>query len=81
MREGSPACWLDYQWQSEGRVLLLRQVFIERKPAVLIFTLTTTPEDAPRHETGWRRVMGTLKLAPNRADPEKDPDNSADDSA
>lgn len=36
--QGHLACWLDYQWRSDGRTLLLRQIFIERKPAVLIFT-------------------------------------------
>jgi len=30
--------------QREGREIELRQVFIERKPAVLITTLTTTPD-------------------------------------
>lgn len=39
---GHAAVLLDYQWQREGRDLMLRQVFIERRPAVLITTLTTT---------------------------------------
>jgi len=55
------ATLLDYTWQREGRELMLRQVFIERKPAVLITTLTTTPNDLVHHETAWKMVMGTLK--------------------
>ncbi len=55
------ATLLDYTWQREGRELMLRQVFIERKPAVLITTLTTTPNDLVYHETAWKMVMGTLK--------------------
>lgn len=40
---GHAATLVDYSWQREGRGIMLRQVFIERKPAVLITTLTITP--------------------------------------
>lgn len=40
---------------------MLRQVFIERKPAVLITTLTTTPDDLVHHEKAWKIVMNSLK--------------------
>jgi hypothetical protein len=58
---GHAATLLDYTWQRDGRELMLRQVFIERKPAVLITTLTTTPNDLVHHETAWKMVMSTLK--------------------
>ncbi|MCP1616218.1 hypothetical protein FBY21_0827 [Pseudomonas sp. SLBN-26] len=61
---GAPAVLLDYTWQRDGRVLMLRQVFIERKPAVLITTLTTTPQDLPFHEPAWKQAMQTLKPLP-----------------
>ncbi len=57
---GHAAVLLDYQWQREGRDLMLRQVFIERRPAVLITTLTTTPADLPHHEPAWKQAMQTL---------------------
>lgn len=57
---GHAASRLDYSWQREGRDLLLRQVFVERKPAVLITTLTTTPNDIKHHEKAWKEVMQTL---------------------
>ncbi len=41
---------------------MLRQLFFESKPANIIFTLTTTPEDAPGHEAAWREVIRSLKL-------------------
>ncbi|UVM50332.1 DcrB-related protein [Pseudomonas sp. B21-015] len=58
---GHTATLLDYTWQREGRELMLRQVFIERKPSVLITTLTTTPSDLAHHEQAWKRVMHSLK--------------------
>lgn len=61
---GHAASRLDYSWQREGRDLMLRQVFIERKPAVLITTLTTTPDDMPQHERAWKRAMESLKPVP-----------------
>lgn len=57
---GHAATLLDYTWQREGRDLMLRQVFIERKPAVLITTLTTTPGDLVHHEPAWKQVMAAL---------------------
>lgn len=54
------ATLLDYTWKREGRELMLRQMFIERKPAVLITTLTTTPSDLARHETAWKIAMSSL---------------------
>lgn len=61
---GHAAVLLDYQWQREGRDLMLRQVFIERRPAVLITTLTTTPADLPHHEPAWKQAMQTLVPRP-----------------
>lgn len=52
---------LDYLWEREGRELMLRQVFIECKPAVLIATLTTTFNDHLHHEPAWMSVMRTLE--------------------
>jgi len=57
---GHAATLLDYSWEREGRELMLRQVFVERKPAVLITTLTTTPGDLMHHERAWKQVMATL---------------------
>ena len=62
---GRAATLLDYTWQREGRELMLRQVFIEHKPAVLITTLTTTPDDLVHHETAWKQVMATLVPMPD----------------
>ncbi len=61
---GHAAVLLDYQWQREGRDLMLRQVFIERRPAVLITTLTTTPADLPHHEPAWKQAMQPLVPRP-----------------
>lgn len=58
---GHAATLLDYSWQREGREIMLRQVFIERKPAVLITTLTTTTDDLVHHEKAWKVVMNSLK--------------------
>ena len=43
---------------------MLRQVFIERKPAVLITTLTTTPNDFPYHEPAWKLAMHSFQPQP-----------------
>ncbi|TBU92770.1 DcrB-related protein [Phytopseudomonas dryadis] len=64
---GHAATLLDYTWRREGQDLMLRQVFVERKPAVLITTLTTTPEDLVHHEPAWKMVMQTLKPLPSVA--------------
>jgi hypothetical protein len=61
---GHTATLLDYTWQREGRELMLRQVFVERKPAVLITTLTTTPADMVHHEPAWKQAMQTLTPRP-----------------
>ncbi|SDS43877.1 hypothetical protein SAMN05216598_1596 [Pseudomonas asplenii] len=58
------AVLLDYSWQREGRELMLRQVFIDRKPVGLIATLTTTPNDLVYHEPAWKAALQTLKLQP-----------------
>lgn len=59
------AVLVDYSWERDGRTLMLRQTFIERRPAVLITTLTTTPEDLPLHEPAWKAVMQSLQPLPN----------------
>ena len=61
---GHAAVLLDYSWKRENRELMLRQVFIERKPAVLITTLTTTVHDLAHHEPAWKQVMQSLKPQP-----------------
>lgn len=61
---GHAAVLLDYSWKRENRELMLRQVFIERKPAVLITTLTTTLHDLAHHEPAWKQVMQSLKPQP-----------------
>lgn len=43
---------------------MLRQVFIERKPSVLITTLTTTPNDFAYHEQAWKLAMHSFKPQP-----------------
>lgn len=60
LMHGHNATLFDYTWQREGRDLMLRQVFIEQQPAVLITTLTTTPHDLAQHETAWKQTMATL---------------------
>lgn len=59
------ATLLDYSWQREGRELMLRQVFIELKPAVLITTLTTTVNDLSHHEPAWKLAMQSLMPLPS----------------
>jgi hypothetical protein len=61
---GHAATLLDYTWQREGRDLMLRQVFVERKPAVLITTLTTTPDDIAHHDAAWKQAMQSLVPQP-----------------
>jgi hypothetical protein len=65
--QGHAAVLLDYSWKREGRELMLRQVFIERKPAVLITTLTTTVNDLVHHEPAWKQAMQSLKPQPSKA--------------
>lgn len=57
---GHAATLLDYSWKREERELMLRQVFLQHKPAVLIITLTTTPEDLIHHEPAWKYALSTL---------------------
>lgn len=64
---GHAAVLLDYSWKRENRELMLRQVFIERKPAVLITTLTTTLNDLAHHEPAWKQAMQSLKPQPSVA--------------
>lgn len=54
------AVLLDYSWRRDGCEIALRQVFIELKPAVLITTLTMTPDDLAHHEPAWQQVMQSL---------------------
>lgn len=54
--------WVDYQWQVESRVIMLRQIFLESKPVNLIVTLTTTPEDAQGHEAVWLEAIRNIKM-------------------
>ena len=54
--------WLDYTWQSPDKTVMMRQIFFERRPAVVIMSLTTTPEDAPAHENAWREVIRASQL-------------------
>ncbi|MFK3974355.1 DcrB-related protein [Pseudomonas sp. NPDC087358] len=54
---GCAASLLDYSWQREGRELMLRQVYVEQKPTVLILTLTTTRNDLIYHEAAWKQVV------------------------
>lgn len=61
---GHAAVLFDYSWKRDGRELMLRQVFVERKPAVLITTLTTTPADMVHHEPAWKQAMATLTPVP-----------------
>lgn len=58
------ATLLDYSWQREGRELMLRQVFVERKPAVVITTLTTTVDDLIHHEPAWKQAMQSMMPLP-----------------
>lgn len=54
--------WVDYTWNAQEKTVMLRQIFFESKPANLIVTLTTTPEDAPTHEAAWREVVRSVQL-------------------
>lgn len=54
--------WLDYTWQSPDKLVMMRQIYFERRPAVVIMSLTTTPEDAPAHESAWREVIRAAQL-------------------
>jgi hypothetical protein len=68
---GHSASSIRYQWDSNGRELMLCQVFIESKPAVIILTLTTTPEDSPHHASVWKEVIRGYRPVPG-ADPSHD---------
>jgi hypothetical protein len=58
------AGWLEFTWRNQGAELLLRQVFIDRGPAVLICTLTTHPDDIAHIDVAWRTLMNSLRLRP-----------------
>lgn len=60
--KGWDAAWVEYRWILEHRPLYLRQVFYDLHGAVLICTLTTTPQDMEHHEEAWRQVMSSLVL-------------------
>jgi hypothetical protein len=61
---GHSASSIRYQWDSNGRELMLCQVFIESKPAVIILTLTTTPEDSSHHASVWKEVIRGYRPVP-----------------
>jgi len=54
--------WVDYTWVAQDKTVMLRQIFFESKPANIIVTLTTTPEDAPAHEAAWREMVRGIQL-------------------
>jgi hypothetical protein len=58
---GHNASSIRYQWNNNGRDLMLCQVFIESKPAVIILTLTTIPEDAVNHADVWKKVVRSYR--------------------
>jgi hypothetical protein len=61
---GYAASLVDYVWEREGIELMMRQVFVENGPAVLITSLTTTYEDLRHHENAWKKTMHSLTLRP-----------------
>ncbi len=54
--------WVDYTWLAQEKTVMLRQIFFESKPANIIVTLTTTPEDAPAHQAAWREMVRSVQL-------------------
>jgi hypothetical protein len=59
-----PAAWMEFTWSNQGTELLLRQVYIDRGPTVLICTLTAHPDDLAHLDPVWRSVMNSLRLRP-----------------
>ena len=54
--------WVDYTWQARERCIMLRQLFFESRPANIIVSLTTTPEDAAAHEAAFRAMVRSVQL-------------------
>lgn len=61
---GHAASSIRYSWKRDGLDLMLCQVFIESKPAVVILTLTTTPEDASNHAAAWKEIVRSYRPVP-----------------
>lgn len=61
---GYAASSIRYSWNRDGLELMLCQVFIECKPAVVILTLTTTPEDSLNHSAAWKEVIRGYRPIP-----------------
>ena len=61
---GCDAAAVLYQWNSNGRDLMLWQVFVESKPTVVVLTLTTTPDDAENHRELWLEVIKSFRPFP-----------------
>ena len=56
--------WFEYTWKSGENDLYIRQVFYDRNPHVLIFTLTCSPNDNVHFNETWRSTMSKTVLQP-----------------
>ncbi len=56
--------WFEYTWRNGASELFIRQVFYDRNPQVLIFTLTCSPTDAAHFDLAWRSTMHGTVLQP-----------------
>lgn len=56
--------WWEYTWTNGEHPLYIRQVFYDRPPLALIFTMSASPEDNAHFEQTWRRTMSATVLEP-----------------
>lgn len=56
--------WFEYTWRSGENQLYIRQVFYDRVPMTLIFTLTCAPSDNAHFDETWRSTMSATVLEP-----------------
>jgi|GEM_PF-333165 len=56
--------WLEYSWSNGESELYIRQVFYDRFPLSLIFTLSCISADSQYFAETWRRTMSATVLAP-----------------
>lgn len=62
---GQPAEEIDYLWTlPEQTELRQKQAYAGAPGKILIFTLTTRPQDGERHAANWRQVLESVKLRP-----------------
>ncbi|MDR2871542.1 MAG: DcrB-related protein [Xanthomonadaceae bacterium] len=61
--DGQPAVVVDYQWRSNGSILLRqRQAYVRHRDVMLILTLSAQANQFEALEPAWEQILASLKL-------------------